>query len=131
MNILFQRTHLTVGLIYGLAGMGLGLWMAATRDHSQLVTHAHLLLVGFLLSMLYAIIHRLWLDNPGRWLPLVQLGLHHLGVLGLVTGLFLLYGGYAGIDRLDPLLALSSIAATLGLFLLLVMTLGSFRHAKA
>ncbi len=130
MQTLFQRTHLTAGLVYGLAGMGLGLWMAATRDHSQLVTHAHLLLVGFLLSILYATVHRLWLNGTSSWLLLLQLGLHHFGVFGMVGGLFMLYGGHAGIDRLDPLLAASSIAATLGLFLVMVMTIGSFRRSS-
>lgn len=131
MNAAFQRLHLIAGLCYGLAGMGLGLWMAATRDHSQLVTHAHLLLVGFLLSILYACIHQLWLTGANCWLMSIQLSLHHLGATGLVVGLFLLYGGHAGIDQLDPLLASSAIAATLGLFLVLVMTVVSFRQSTS
>lgn len=123
MKLSYDRVHLTAGLVYGALGMGLGIFMAATHDHGQMVTHAHLLLAGFLLSVIYAIIHRLWLSSPSRMLALTQFILHHVGVVGMVSGLFLLYGGHAGNDRLEPLLAGSSVLVLLSLLLMLTLVL--------
>jgi len=123
MTFELERSHLVLGLTYAALGMGLGIYMAATQDHGQMVTHAHLLLVGFLLSMIYAIIHRLWLSQPNRVLARLQFGAHHLGVVMMVTGLFLLYGGHASHERLEPLLASSSIIVLVSLLLMIVLVL--------
>lgn len=126
-----ERSYLTIGLIYGALGMVLGIHMAATQDHGQLVTHAHLLLVGFLLSMIYAIIHRLWLHAPNRLVSGIQFGAHHLGVVMMVTGLFLLYGGHVPHERIEPLLASSSIIVLIALLLMIVLVVGSGARAPA
>jgi hypothetical protein len=123
MSFSLDRSYLAIGLTYGALGMGLGIHMAATQNHGQLVTHAHLLLVGFLLSVIYAIIHRLWLDQPQKWLARTQFAAHHIGVVMMVTGLFLLYGGHFPHQRLEPLLASSSIIVLLALLLMLMMVL--------
>ncbi len=119
----FDRSFLVLGLGYGVLGMALGIYMAATRDHGQLVTHAHLMLVGFLLSIVYALIHRLWLEAPGRWLPRVQFAAHHLGSVMMVTGLFLLYGGHYSHETLEPLLAGSSIIVLVAMLMITIMVL--------
>ena len=117
----FDRPYLLCGLAYGLLGMGLGIYMAASQNHGQLVTHAHLLLVGFLLSILYAVIHRLWLDSPNRIVALIQFIGHHVGTLMMVTGLFLLYGNHVPHDRLEPVLASASIIVLVSLVLMTFM----------
>ena len=123
MKLTFDRSFLVIGLGYAVLGMGLGIYMAATRDHSQLVTHAHLLLVGFLLSIIYALIHRLWLDSPGRILSRLQFGAHHLGTVMMVGGLFLLYGGHYPHDTLEPLLASASIIVLVAMILMVVLVI--------
>ncbi|MFW5926971.1 MAG: TonB-dependent receptor [Wenzhouxiangella sp.] len=122
-----DRSHLAIGLFYAALGMGLGIFMAATRDHGQMVAHAHLLLAGFLLSVIYAIIHRLWLSRPNRKMAVIQFVLHHAGVVAMVSGLFLLYGGHASHDSLEPLLAGSSVLILLALLLMLSMVLAGRR----
>jgi hypothetical protein len=57
----FDRQYLIWALSYGAAGMALGIYMAASHDHGEFVTHAHIMLVGFVTSLIYAVIHRLWL----------------------------------------------------------------------
>lgn len=129
MNLSVDRAHLTAGLVYAALGMGLGIYMAASHNHVQHVTHAHLLLVGFLLSLVYAVIHRLWLSGPGRLLARLQFCLHHAGTVLLVTGLFLLYGGHAAPQRLEPMLAGSSILVLMALLVMFVMVLRHDRPA--
>ena len=78
---------------YALLGMVLGIHMAASRITASSVTHAHIMLVRFVVSFIYALCHRLWLDNPSGRLVSVQFYLHQLGALVMSAGLYLLYGG--------------------------------------
>jgi hypothetical protein len=119
MNI--SKSFLIMGLGYGALGMSLGIHMAASQNHSQAITHAHLLLVGFLLSIIYAIIYRLWLDNPQKLLSRIQFFVHHIGVFMMVPGLYLLYGGHVGHETLEPLLASSSVLVLVSLLLMMVL----------
>lgn len=123
MKVSFDRAHLIAGLCYGALGMGLGIYMAASHNHGQHVTHAHILLAGFILSTVYALIYRLWLDSPGRWLSRLQFASHHLGLVVMVAGLFTLYGGLADPAKVEPALAVSSILVLLALLIMLVMVL--------
>jgi translation elongation factor EF-Tu-like GTPase len=43
----FDRQYLAWALAYVAAGMDLRIYMAASHDHAQHGTHAHILLVGF------------------------------------------------------------------------------------
>jgi len=119
----FDKSYLIFSLVYALLGMGAGSAMAASHNHGQLVTHAHILLVGFVVSFVYAIIHKLWLTSPNRVLASVQLALHQLGGLGMFIGLALLYGAMAPPERVEPLLAVSSQGILLAALLMLVMVL--------
>jgi len=60
-----DRGVLIWALGYATIGTALGIHMAASQNHGELVTHAHILLIGFVLSLVYGIIHKFWLDNPG------------------------------------------------------------------
>lgn len=106
----FDKRHLVLGLAYLVLGMALGIMMAVSENHSQLVTHAHLLLVGFVVSTLYAVIHRLWLAGRRRKLAWTQWVLHHGGVVGMVSGLYLLYGGLVEPTAVAPMLKIASLS---------------------
>ena len=41
-----DRKFVISALCYAMLGMLLGIYMAATQDHGQFVTHAHIMLVG-------------------------------------------------------------------------------------
>lgn len=122
-----DRVFLITALVYAIAGMSLGIMMAMSKDHGQLVTHAHILLVGFVVSFIYALCHKLWLGKNNTHLSMAQCVLHQLGALFMSTGLFLLYGNHVAIDKVDPLLGASSIAVLLAALLMLVMLVLSFR----
>ena len=62
----FDRTYLIWALSYAAVGMALGIYMGISRNHAQFITHAHIMLVGFVTSLIYAVIHRLWLPAPSR-----------------------------------------------------------------
>jgi len=119
----FDRAFLILGLIYAILGMLLGIVMAASHDHGQHVTHAHILLVGFVASVLYGLIHRVWMPGAGGVLALLQFLLHHLGALAMVIGLYLLYGGYVPGPSIEPVLSIASLAVFAGAVLMLVLAL--------
>lgn len=117
----FSRRYLIWALGYAAIGMMLGIYMAASQNHGELVTHAHVMMVGFLLSLVYGIIHRLWLQTPRRALATTQFVLHQAAAAVLCVGLFLLYGGKTSEATLGPVLGIGSAGALLALLLMLYM----------
>lgn len=117
----YDRKFLRWALAYAIAGMALGAFMGATQDHSQHVTHAHILLVGFVTSLAYGIIHKLWLAQVSPGLAKIQFMLHQAGALVMFTGLLLLFGHALPVEQLDPLLGLASLIVLGAAVLMLVM----------
>ncbi len=118
-----DRRFLVWALVYAAVGMALGLYMAASQNHGELVTHAHILLIGFLLSLIYAIIHKLWLHRPSRTVANVQFVVHQVAAVGVSVGLFLLYGGIVPESTLGPILGVASAGVLLGMILMLYMVM--------
>ncbi|MEQ8603608.1 MAG: hypothetical protein RIB45_09825 [Marivibrio sp.] len=111
---------LRASVLYALAGMALGIHMAASRDHGQHATHAHLMLFGWIGMTLYALVYRLLPATAEGILPKLHASLAHLGLIGLTAGLYLLYA-----DRIatgEPIAAVASLAlfANMALFGLIV-----------
>lgn len=119
----FDRKYLIWALCYALAGMGLGIYMGESGNHAEFVAHAHIMLVGFVTSLIYAVIYRLWLPAPSRALATIQFILHQAGSLVMFAGLLLLYGRMASEEQVGPLLGPATLAVILGVLLMLVMVL--------
>ena len=93
-----DRKFILTSLGYAIIGLALGIFMAASRDHGHLVTHAHIMLIGFVVSFVYGLCHKLWLDNTTSKLAISQFYIHQIGTLGIVIGLFLYYGKYVSLE---------------------------------
>ena len=120
-----DRKFAITGLIYAVLGMLLGIVMAATHNHSQLVTHAHIMLLGFVVTFIYALCHKLWLTNGHGILARVQFYLHQVGVLAMLSGLFLLYGKFASGEQLEPLLSGGSLLVLVALIAMVYLFIRS------
>lgn len=125
----FDRKYLIWALAYAAIGMCLGIFMAASHNHAQHVTHAHINLVGFVLSFSYGIIHKLWLGNANQFIANTQFIVHQAGAVTMFSGLFLLYGNFVAEPKLDPILGLASIIVLVGALLMIYMVLKT-RTAK-
>lgn len=119
----FDKKYLVWALGYIVLGMCLGIFMAASHDHGQRTTHAHINLIGFVLSLSYGIIHKLWLVNVSQIIAKIQFIVHHAGAIVIFTGLFLLYGNFVPEAKLDPILAIGSITVLSGALLMFYMVL--------
>jgi membrane protein DedA with SNARE-associated domain len=125
-----DRKFLIWALSYAAAGLALGIYMAASNNHGELVTHTHILLIGFLLSLVYGIIHRLWLEKPNRTVANSQFVVHQAAAVTVSVGLFLIYGNMVPESVLGPILGIASAAVLLGVLLMLYMVV-RFGRSKA
>jgi hypothetical protein len=116
-----DRKYLVFALAYVAVGMSLGIYMAASQNHGQFVAHAHILLVGFVVSFIYGIIHKLWLNQPNRLVANTQFALHQAASITMFSGLLLLYGGVAPESTLGPILGIASIGVLVGALLMMYM----------
>ncbi|GIT97572.1 TonB-dependent receptor [Sulfurovum sp. TSL1] len=120
-----DRRFVLTGLMYAIVGLALGIYMAASKDHGHLVTHTHILLIGFVVSFIYGVCHKLWLNNLISKLSVAQFYIHQVGTLGAVIGLFLYYGNFVSLQTIDPFLALFSITIFIGMILMTVLFIQS------
>lgn len=116
-----DRKYLVWGLVYVAVGMGMGIFMTASHDHTQHVTHAHLLLIGFVISFIYAVIHKLWLGETATLLGKIQFYAHQTGALLMFLGLFMLYGNIMPPEQVEPLLAPSTFVVFVAALLMIIM----------
>lgn len=121
MNV--DRKFLLCALVYAVLGLSLGIYMAATNNHAEFVTHAHILLVGFVVSFIYATIHKLWLVAPGTGISNLQFYLHQLSAITMATGLFLLFGNMAPMEKLEPVLAVAANGVLVGMLIMIYMVI--------
>lgn len=81
----------TVFIVLGFAvligGMAFGMWMGAHEDFRYVDAHAHLNLLGFVLSTLYGLLHRVYPELARSRLAWPQCIAHFLGVLIFIPGI--------------------------------------------
>ncbi|MGV3740792.1 MAG: hypothetical protein ACO1NO_00600 [Burkholderiaceae bacterium] len=126
-----DRKYLIAALAYAVIGMALGIHMAASHNHVQHVTHAHILLIGFVVSFVYGIIHKLWLVQAGAGLAKIQFAIHQLGAIVLLVGLFLLYGNFIPEPTLGPIMGIASVCILIGMLLMMVLVLKKDKVSSA
>ena len=120
---MFDRKYLVISLFYAVVGLLLGVYMAEARNHSLMVVHAHMMLLGFVVSFIYAVIYKNWLPRAFGPLALAQFSLHQVSTLVLISGLFLLYKQMASEPVLGPILGVSSLGVLISLLLMIVLVL--------
>ena len=122
-----DKKFVMTALGYAIVGLALGIFMAASKNKGQLVTHAHIMLIGFVVSFIYALCHKLWLHNVSSKLAAVQYYVHQVGTFFVVVGLFLYYGHFVSLETIDPVLALASITVFVGMVLMKVLFIKSMK----
>lgn len=108
------RLFFTLAIIYALIGMLLGLSMAISNDHTQHVTHAHIMLAGFVVTSIFAVFYHLFPALNASKIANVHFWLQTVSVIVMTGSLLLLYGGNPAIE---PGAAIGSIGYILGVAL--------------
>lgn len=128
---LIARWHVLFGLSFAVFGMAVGIYMAVSHNHVPHPAHAHILLLGFVVSVLYAVIYRMWLADAPALLATVQTALHQVGATVLSIALLLLFGGAASEARLEPLLAIGSFSTIAGAIVMLYQVVRAGQGQRA
>lgn len=115
-----SRGFLVIGSLYLLVGMGLGMHMGASGDHTLSPVHAHINLLGFALMTLFGLAYRLLPGLSAGWMPKAHFWLHQIGTLVLLVGLALLIRGKVAEASIGPVLGIFEIMIVLGTLLWLV-----------
>ena len=121
----FDRKYVLCAFAYAIVGMCVGVYMGASMNHRELVAHAHIMLVGFVVSFIYGLVHKIWLSDVRHALAQVQFYLHQVAAVIMLSGLLLLYGGVLPETTLGPVLGASSVGVLVGAVLMAYMILVS------
>jgi hypothetical protein len=108
------RNFLILAIIYAVCGMLLGLVMGITQDHSQMPTHAHTMVAGWLMSGFFAFFYHLFPDINRSRLAMVHFWPTAASGIVMLVSLFLLFGGNPAVE---PITAISSTVFFLAILL--------------
>jgi hypothetical protein len=102
---------LRLAVIYGMAGIGLGLYMAASGSHTMHPVHAHLNLLGWVTLALFGLFYRAFPAAADTGLAKAHFWLFVPALLVQMITLAMLYGGNGAIE---PVLATASFVVGAG-----------------
>ena len=95
-----------------IAGMTLGLKMAMTQNHIQMPVHAHIMVAGWLMSAVFAFFYHLVPAARNSKLATIHFWLAAVSSVGMVIGLYMLYGGNPSVEPVLGISAMAYFAAT-------------------
>jgi hypothetical protein len=109
---------LRLSVLYALAGVALGIFMAASHDLSQMPTHAHINLLGFVSTAIYGFFYRAYPAAEQSWMARTHFWVANLGfvvLMGFVAAF------HAGVAAAEMGAAAMSVVVLLGLVLFAVI----------
>jgi hypothetical protein len=103
-----------LAVVYLIAGVLLGIVMAASQDHSMFPVHAHLNLLGWVTMGLFATFYRLWPEAAASRLAKLHFWVYAPAHFVQMVALFAFYRGATAIE---PLLGAVSVLVGLAIVL--------------
>lgn len=105
------RQFFILALCYAIAGMVLGIYMAASHDHTEMPTHAHIMVAGWLMSSVFAFFYHLFPEIGARPMARAHFWVQAVSGIVLVGTLFFVLQGN---EALEPVTALASVGFLIG-----------------
>ncbi|MEO6298272.1 MAG: hypothetical protein ABIV25_00750 [Paracoccaceae bacterium] len=118
MNI--SRAFLILGSIWILVGIPIGMYMGPTQDITLMPLHAHINLVGFVLSSIFGLVYLAKLEMAANILAQAHFWLHLVGSVVLLPFLFLLLSGRMAEATAGPIMGIGEGLITLGIIAYLI-----------
>ncbi len=100
-----------LAVLFVLAGMAMGIGMAASHDHSIMPAHAHLNLLGWVSLFLFGIYYERRPSLDASRLARIQVVLWSLGTVLLTIAVAAIHLGYTAADPIAALASLLVLAA--------------------
>ncbi|MBD3677527.1 MAG: TonB-dependent receptor [Rhodobacteraceae bacterium] len=118
MNV--SRNFLLVGSLFLILGILIGMYMGGSGEHTLAPAHAHINLLGFVLSVLFALVYRSYADMGASKLATYHFWLHVVGTAILIVMLLMLLTGKITEAGMAPMAPLAELAVLIGVILFLV-----------
>jgi predicted cation transporter len=100
--------------LYGMVGLCWGLTMAITENHATYSAHAHLNLLGWITMALMGAFYALLGQGVANWVKLTNFVLSNIGVVCMISGLYLYLGQKGPPSVFVPLLAVGGLSVVAG-----------------
>lgn len=111
------RNYILLGLVWLVAGMIFGAWLGATNHMNYANSHAHMNLLGFVVSVLFGLIHWATPNLSKSRLANPQFLIYEIGAVTLVFGKIMVDANGAE----NPALIVGSVITIIGAALMLVI----------
>ena len=121
-------TLIKLSVVYLVAGVCLGLFMATSQDHTAAHVHGHLNLLGWASLAICGLIHLQFPELQGHWLAKAHFALHNAGLPVAMVALFFLLRGHT---ELVPVVGAASVSAGIGILCFAVLVLRQLRLQSA
>ena len=108
------RQFFILGIVLGIAGMMLGISMAMSHDHLEMPVHAHVMVVGWLMSAVFGFFYHFFPVARQNKLANIHFWLHAVGIIVLVVSLYFVIAGNTAVE---PITAIASLMVFAGLLL--------------
>ena len=118
MNI--SRGFLLLGAVWILVGIPIGMYMGPTQDYTLMPLHAHINLVGFVLSSVFGLVYNAKPAMAENILGRAHFWLHLVGGIVLLPALYLRLSNHMTEAGAGPFLGIGEGLILLGLIAYLV-----------
>ena len=108
------RLFFTLAIVYAIAGLVLGLVMAISQDHSEMPTHTHIMLAGWVSSAIFAFFYHLFPAVGSKGISIFHFWLQTAFSVVMMVSLYFFYGGNVAFE---PGAAVGAIGYALGVLL--------------
>lgn len=98
-----------IGVVYLLVGMGMGVYMGATKDFTMHPVHAHINLLGWTLLAISGLVFNAFPELERSALARIYFWLYNISVPVTLIGLYMFLSGNAAVD---PVVGLGSVLIT-------------------
>ena len=112
-----DEAYLTLSLLWLIAGMVFGIWLGASNHFGFAESHAHMALVGFVVSAIFGVMYRFYPTMKQSRLATWQLWIYQLGAVILVAGKITVdAGGGPALVMVGSLVILAGVVLMLYIF---------------
>jgi hypothetical protein len=127
-NSRWPHAFFAMAALYAMIGDLWGLAMSISKDHGTYSAHAHLNLLGWISLALMGTFYAVLGQGVPNWIKALNFSLSNLGVVCMITGLFLYLGQKGSPAVFGPLLAVGGLSVVAGFIVFgLTVISGAFR----
>ena len=112
-----SRNFLVLGSLFLIVGITIGSYMGGSGDHTLAVSHAHINLLGFTLSAIFALTYKAFPAMAESRLAGLHFWLHAVGAVVLNAMLFMMLAGMVSEAAMFPIAPITELLVLLGVII--------------